>query len=153
MTKTEQLVRQSVNYRGLILQNCIHLERAIDTYIVKYLSDDDVKQLDIFVFLLDRMSFDAKISVLQSILQRDNADYKKKYDKLMGKIRQAKDERNIFAHYSLKTDMQAVKSFPTGLTYMAFRNKVDHKPYTNEKILELIEIINNCTEEIEKITK
>ena len=139
MDKNELLIAKVTNYRGCILNASIDLERAIDAYLTKYMTTDENKQLDIFIFLLDRMSFDAKISAFQAILQRDNPqDFKKKYDKLMGKIRMWKDERNVFAHYSLNDSDNAVNNVSKFVRLVNFRNKIDFKEYTGEKFIEIL---------------
>lgn len=141
------LLEKAFSYRGQILEHSVILEKAIEEFICKYIADtnNDIKY-KITIYLIDRMSFDSKISVFQSILQSqsDKIVYKKKYDKLIGKIRMAKDERNFFAHYLTSYSQTDINTSEKNLTLVNFRNSINRKTYDEQKISSIISDIVNC---------
>ncbi|MFD1257331.1 hypothetical protein ACFQ3S_11035 [Mucilaginibacter terrae] len=149
MDKFQNLQDKSIIYRGQIITHCITLEKAIEEYICNSITKDEVSKYKIYVYLLDRMHFDGKISVFQTILQQSVSkdEFKKRYEKLMGKIRMVKDERNKFAHYLTYVTDESLERADKELSLVSFRDKVvsDKDVYNDHIINEKIEAIVKCT--------
>ena len=149
--RIEGLTELSSRYRGYVLERCVEVENSVNGYIMKFFFDDLKKGMLLVFYLLDRLSFDAKISVFQSMLQkRFGKDYKRNCDKMMGKIRAVKDDRNIFAHYllNLRQDAPAL-----GVSYFKMRNDVALVNYDNDKMKIVFERIEECIVWIEGLQK
>ena len=142
----------SVKLRGEVLERCIEFEMAINQYIMTYFHKTDKnKQFDVLFYLLDRMSFDAKISVFQEMLkQRFGDDYKNICERKIGKLRWLKEHRNVFAHYM--TDLRA-DSPSNGVNYFKFRNKMQFEYYDLEKIETIFTQANEVVKWIEELSK
>jgi hypothetical protein len=142
----------SARFRGEVLERCVEVEMAINAHIMYFFHKDDIDMgVKLVNYLLDRMSFDAKISVFQHMLQtKFEKDYKKSCDKMMGKIRALKDHRNVFAHYMTYIGVDAPS---TGVNYYKMRNELDFTHYDVNAIGVIFEQTKECVNWIETLTK
>jgi hypothetical protein len=148
----------SIMFRGSILNACIGLEKTIDDFIAKDISFDEKTQLRIFSILLDRMTFESKITAFTAILDeaQDLAGFKKTKTKgyphkeLVKNLRIIKDERNYFAHQSAWLQAEAIRYYPQ-VAFVNFRDKTKIELYNNERATKMIEFIYKITKEINNL--
>lgn len=149
MTKNIEL---SIRMRGEILHHVTKLEKWIESSISSVFAENADMQTWLVVILLDRMTFDGKISAYEQIMKHKfQQDFKKKCQKLFSELRYIKDERNVFAHFML-SPKHSKENEDTGLIgLLNFRNSIETKEYSTEKINQIIQRVERCIIEIEKI--
>jgi hypothetical protein len=97
--KQRELQELGYTYRGKLLALCINLERCVEFYLAYYFTSDGVLAMEMVELIISRLTFDAKIGCLETMLKKKDAEnYKKKFSKLLSELRIIKDERNKFAH-------------------------------------------------------
>jgi hypothetical protein len=141
----ETLVNKAVFYRGSIINEWIHLEKAIEGYICHYFTQDISKQEELFNVLVDRLTFDSKRLVLKTLLDRNSElnGFKKTkknsypYSDLMEELRKINLERNYFAHYLFDYSNHAIINCDKQLTLLEFRDKTKRKTYKEEEYVQL----------------
>lgn len=152
--KIQLIQLKSIEYRGLILHEASILEKMIDGFICRYFFDTKTSaQLNnaFIVTILDRTSFDSKISIFEALLKikYGKDDFKKKHYKLFSEIRKAKDHRNIFAHYIIDIySPDEVAKYPNSITLVGFRNAVTQEVYTDSIIDQILSSMRKCVNEI-----
>ncbi len=130
-------------YRGKVVELAIVLEKAIEEYILAYITTDLVAKYKITVYLIDRMTFDGKISVLQNIL-KPNLEASE-YKKLMAKLRIAKEDRNFFAHQLTSYSQEDISLSEAQITFVNFRNDINRKTFKTEALEKITANITNVT--------
>lgn len=141
------LLTKASFYRGQVIEQCIHLENAIEQYIISTITDDDVVKLKLTIYLIEKMTFDAKIGVLEAIWKNTGIANKK----LIGKIRSAKDNRNYFAHQLTSYSQKDIDVAEEQITFTNFRNNIIRKSFNQTDIDKIIVGIVNLTSEIFKM--
>lgn len=143
-----QLIALGIEYRGTVLDACVYLEKWMDTYIVYYFTYDGDIAMEMLELLLDRMSFDAKISTFEAILKKKLSKdlFKKTYSKLFSELRYVKDERNKFAHYVQKVNSE------NNVVLICFRNSQTPHVYDKSKYELLLSRIEKCVEIIKPMS-
>jgi len=150
----------AIMFRGTILGECINLEKMIDDFIVKDISFDEDTQMKIFTTLLDRMTFESKITAFTAILDeaQDLAGFVKTNTKgyphkdLIKKLRIIKDERNYFAHQIAWISIDALIYYPD-VAFANFRDKTKIELYNSERVLKMVELIHRAVDEIQDLIK
>lgn len=136
--------------RGLVITQMAGLEKAVDTYISNYFTADTSKQVELFVLLLDRMTFDGKRTAFEAILKKNNTptDYKKTYKGMIEDLRKLIVKRNQFAHFIFDehTEIEEKQHHVIGL--MEFRNTVNTIWYSEEDISKIGQDANGLSNRI-----
>ena len=155
--KLAEFVNVIVFYRGSIINEWIMLEKAIENYIVRYLSTDTNKQIEIAELLLDRIGFDMKRGVFKAILDKkaeENGFKKTKnnkapHAKLIENLRLINIKRNHFAHYMGVYDESALSDYPEKITLIEFRDQARRITYTQKEYQKIRQDIYDLHVEIE----
>lgn len=149
MTKNIEL---SIKLRGEVLHHVTKLEKWIESSISSVFAENTDMQTWIVVLLLDRMTFDGKISAYEQIFKHKfKQDFKKKCQKLFSELRYIKDERNVFAHFMLSPIHSKENEDNDLIGLLNFRNSIETKEYSSEKVKQIIQRIERCISEIEKL--
>lgn len=154
----KEITEFSIAFRGSVLNECIFLEKAIDDFIAKDISPDEKIQTRIFQILLDRMTFEGKITAFSAILDdaQDKAGFIKTrktgypHKELIDNIKRIKNERNYFAHYVAWLQPEALKFYPN-VGFINFRDKGVIEWYNEENVMALIALIHKVVKEIYKM--
>jgi hypothetical protein len=142
-----ELIALGIEYRGTVLDACVYLEKWIDTYIVYYFTWDGDIAMEMLELVLDRVSFDSKISIFEAILKKKTKDlFKKTHSKLFSELRFVKDERNKFAHYIQKINNE------TNVVLICFRNSQTHYEYTGANYELLLSRIEKCAQVVKDMS-
>ena len=80
-----------------VVTKSIQLEEIMTTMICLELSKDWLK-MENFIDYFDRVTFDNKITLAETILKSNHSSILKKFPKIFSKIREIKDLRNNLAH-------------------------------------------------------
>jgi hypothetical protein len=153
--KLEEIHTLSIMFRGTILAECIDLEKTIDDFIAKDITFDEETQLRIFSVILDRLTFESKITAFSFILDeaQDLAGFVKTNTKgyphkeLIKKLRIVKDERNYFAHQTAWIQVEALRYYPQ-VAFVNFRDKTKVELYDNDRIDKMVDLIRATKKEI-----
>lgn len=156
--KLKEINEFSIAFRGTILNECIFLEKALDDFIAKDISLDEKVQVRIFQILLDRMTFEGKITAFNWILDdgQNLAGFIKSkkngypHKRLIEDIKRIKNERNYFAHYPAWLQSEAIQYHPN-VGFINFRDKTKIEWYNTERITKLLELISKTKREIYKM--
>jgi hypothetical protein len=134
--------------RGLVINETIFLERAIDDFISSYFCQDSDKKRELMELIIytNRMIFENKVQVLKFLLERHNPDVLKSSPTFINDILQKIiPERNIFAHYWLVTSTELTDYLKENKTVVVrYKNTIDHLEYDDNRISELMALIGKC---------
>jgi hypothetical protein len=132
MTPEEsEIIQKSIEYRGTILAGCTALEKEIENILCEYFSSDSAKQIDLLLMVLDRMTFDSKIAVLDLILRKIFPEtFDKKYKKLIAELRSIKDDRNVMAHHVVDI-FDGHGTLKQGVGFINYRNSPTIETYNS----------------------
>lgn len=147
MNEKDEIIIRSYQIRGEILNLCTILEKDIEDFICKYFIDDSDKQIELFIIVLDRMTFDTKISVFEVLMKKIYDNFDKKYAKLFVELRFVKEHRNIMAHHivDIFKDHKALKQ---GVGFISYRNIANVTNYDKGKLKNVIDRTGKCIEVI-----
>lgn len=152
MNKKHDIIDKSVLYRGEILHSCTILEKDIEEVIGKYFTINEDRAIDFLLMVLDRLTFDSKISILDLILKKTFSEtYNKKYEKLFTELRIVKENRNIMAHNIVLVSDDYIKPIKQGIGFVNYRNSVNVEWYDKGVFELLMKRINKCVEVIRDI--
>lgn len=147
------ILKRSVHYRGIILHDFSLLEKVLDDFLVTFFVQDKRRYGDFIVIVLDRTSFDNKIAMLETILQKGGKDdYKKHHEKLCKELRIIKSNRNAFAHYVVDLNSERINRFPKEIYLVSYRNSEEYMMYSDHTVDLLLNRIQRCGDEIKSRT-
>lgn len=157
-TKLKEIEETAIFYRGTILHECIILEKTIDDFIAKDISLDEEVGVRVFQILLERMTFDSKITAMSAIMddaQRIAGFIKTKKGRyphadLIKNIKTIKDERNYFAHQPAWIRPDVLDHYPS-VAFVNFRDTAKIEFYDQTRVSKLIELIHGVVKEIEEL--
>jgi hypothetical protein len=150
-SKLDQLAEQSMMMRGEILNDIIILEKTIDYFIVKHISESKKQQIEILELLLERISFHEKNNIVFTILKKhhsENLDIKP--GNIFEDIGKVIRQRNYFAHYTVNVYNNAIDNFPNEVGFINFRDSTTVEVYDDKKYKKLREDIKKNITTIEK---
>jgi len=156
----QEMVRLSIEYRGVLLHEMIGMETGINIYLMEYFCKDVNKQVDFQNLIIgdERMNLGAKVQVVQYLIENYDKEWGLKYisiindDRKKGRIPLNVDmvkmieHRNIFAHRMLdETDhlLPHVARTDTTIRFLKFKDEVSPLDYEEEKFATIIKCIQN----------
>ncbi|MCO5945343.1 hypothetical protein [Mucilaginibacter flavidus] len=147
--KLEALIQLSIKYRGEILHDSIQIEKEVDTFLANYFINDVEKQIELLELILDRLTFDAKLAIFDTMLKKLHPGiYEKKFSKLISELRILKDQRNMFAHYMTYSFYDELDEIPKEFQLINFRNSTDFKKFSKGDYLLFKQRVVKCREVI-----
>ena len=147
--KLDALIELSIKYRGEILHHSIQIEKDVDTYLANYFIHDVEKQIELLELILDRLTFDAKLAILDVMLRKRHPGiYDKKFSKLISELRILKDQRNMFAHYMMFSFYNEGDEIPKEFQLVNFRNSTDFKKFSKGDYILFKQRVLKCQEAI-----
>ncbi len=141
------LLNKAYLYRGIVLELSVVLEKSVEELIIKYITHDIESTFKIYTLLFEKISFDGKISILDSILKK--LGYKEK--KLIGNIRECKDLRNFFAHQLVSYSKEDISKSDKEVVFTTFRGEILKKSIDEKEINRIMDLLTNTTEKINRI--
>lgn len=168
MTQDEyrRFVERSILYRGKILHDFSMLEQLLDFYIAKHFCGEDTKKnYDLQLLLLndEKLKFSSKAQIFHYIASRYDEqwynNYQSKRSVLSAKRANALNEdllyvieqRNIFAHRVLNNDEYTSNQPSNGnVAFIRFSDEIEVVEYSEERFVELSNLINAITDYLGK---
>ncbi|WP_374949454.1 hypothetical protein [Mucilaginibacter sp.] len=146
-----KLINRSILYRGEILHECIILEKDIDLSVVMHFTQSPSHFNDMHELIMDRMTFDQKIGIIQELLNRRSLDslMVKRKEKLIKELRYVKEVRNKFAHRPMFVGYQEDEKIPKEFKMITYRDGINHIPFTKNDFELCIKRIKKCVEVLE----
>jgi hypothetical protein len=128
--------------RGIVINECIVIERQIDDAISAYFSIDSQRESDLKEFFLatEFITFDYKLQVLRVIVNKRlkvNEDYTKELFPLLEEIMPI---RNKFAHYETDTIENILSRTENGIALVSYRRKKRDVIWYGEKQIEKLQL-------------
>ncbi len=153
-TELQTLIDRCIHYRGYILNRCTILESDIELYVLYHFSSTKNVLIDLHQTVLQKLTFDAKISTFQEILNRNVGDeiFEKKYSKLFIELRYIKDVRNKMAHWPMFVGYKSNEKIPKEFSLISYYNSMENKPYTKGDFELFNKRMDKCIEVIEEVT-
>jgi hypothetical protein len=157
MDNLEKSVNELFDYatttRGMILNQTIMLERAIDEYLCLHFCQTKIKRTELMdlIFGTERMSFDIKRNIFKILSNRYHTDFIKDNPTINSDIKQIVETRNIFAHYLLDSTENGIKEFAKGtglIGFIKFNNKRVIKQYNVKGIANHLQMIDSYIEKL-----
>jgi hypothetical protein len=126
------------NFRGLVINQTIYIERLMDIYVSEYFTEDIVKQHELQELILGdrRMTYGSKYEVFHYLINTYKNDFiKTNFPNLLRDMKEISELRNEIAHLVLDTS-------PIGLEFLdknvivliRFRNEGVRIYYNEEKV-------------------
>ena len=118
------MLKASFACRGRILQLSIQMETLMDLYIAQQFFDNEDKQSDFSTLLLSEVGLNKKSGLFMYLLEKTPGSLSRTYLKAFRKkIVLVIDERNLFAHYPIAFNGEAIEKFnSTGaITFVKMR--------------------------------
>ncbi|MBG9377929.1 hypothetical protein I5907_16935 [Panacibacter sp. DH6] len=148
-----RIVQTTLKYRGVVIHQMSHLEKALDTYIAHYLTDNNevkISEMQLLIFGDNRMTMESKRQIFHYIAQHhDNWWYKnykpvREVESKKGSVLMNKDltwvieQRNVFAHCIPDTRYEAYLETDS-VGFLKFKDKEERIQFTQDEfnILEL----------------
>lgn len=150
MSTNGRILRHCAETRGYIINGVTQLERLVDVVLSYYFSDNEKKRDELVDLVFSQpqgmVSFEIKRGILMLILKKyGKTEYEKEYSKFLKDVKNAIDERNIFAHYLLDRTPEGLKLYAENKIFMMIKFKEeDPIKYTEERVLEICNNIENC---------
>ena len=135
--------------RGSVLNEIITLERLMDNYISSYFCDTEEKRKELMALIMctERITFDSKRQVFETIMQRRHPEVYSKNKKTLNYLSNIMQERNKLAHYMLMYSEDAANGLDNKeFTLVRFKNVVTHEVFGEPRITELINKVHKCME-------
>ncbi len=154
MDDTEELYYMRAYYlRGKIISDTIHLERKMDDYMASYFCSDAEKKKDLMQSLLStkRIVFENKRLIFDFIVKKSNPAWVLKYPKFKNTLIKIIEQRNVMAHYLLKTGDEALQEMETTMDFINFRDNVEVESFDKKRQAALIRMIEACTFAIDEL--
>jgi hypothetical protein len=154
MEENEELYFMRAYYlRGKIISDTIHLERKMDDYLASYFCNDVEKKKDLMQSLLStkRIIFENKRLIFDYVVNKANPDWVKKYPKFKNTLIKIIEQRNIMAHYLLKTGEDAIIDMETKMDFINFRDNIEVESFDKKRQANLIRLIELCTVAIDEL--
>ncbi len=146
MSVKGEIITKSYLIRGEILHLCTILEKDIEDFICQYFTSDLDKGAELFVIVLDRMTFDSKIATLETILKNIYSnDFDKKYHKLFIELRYVRGHRNAMAHH-LVDIFENHKPLKQGVGFINYRDTATVTHYDKGTLKQVIDRTSKCIE-------
>lgn len=132
--------------RGVIINETIMLERIIDEIMCRHFCEYIQKADELMTFVFgSRMTFDNKIQVFKLITQIHNPKFLEDNPTIINDIIKVNQERNVFAHYWLKTGSDLSELLKENKTvFIKFKNDNDYVIYDEDKFINSVHMIQNC---------
>lgn len=147
MEDTELYYMRAYYLRGKIISDTIHLERMMDDYMASYFCSDAEKKKDLMQSLLStkRIVFENKRLIFDFIVNKKNPDWVKKYPRFKNTLIKIIEQRNVMAHYLLKTGDEAIEQVETKMDFINFRDNIEVESFDKKRQADLIRMIESCT--------
>lgn len=152
MNDYNRIVQLTIKYRGIIIHQMSHLEKALDTYIATYLTGGDqtkIGEMQLLIFGDNRITLESKRQIFQYIAEHHDNHWYNSYKPVRTSIASKKksnpfnkdlvwviEQRNIFAHCIPDTSNEAyLKQDSVG--FIKFIDKAEVFHFTYENFMEL----------------
>jgi hypothetical protein len=143
--KTTKLSR---TYRGLIIEQACIIEAYFDEFLSMYFCTGSPKQKEFVDIILggNRISFDGKKKIINTILTKAKKDFKTLYPDFNKDMTLFQYERNCFAHYMADTSEEALSKgeWIVGLIKKSANTRTDY--YDVERLSGIIGAGSRCIE-------
>lgn len=157
MTDIDKVVNELFDYatttRGMIINQTIMLERAIDEYLCLHFCKTQEQRTELMdlVFGTERMTFDLKKQIFKIISSRYHPNFSKENPIIHSDIKIIVETRNIFAHYLLDTTENGIKEFDQQdkiIGFIKFKNERVLIKYNIHGIVKHLDTIDKSIEKI-----
>ncbi|HEY8784330.1 hypothetical protein [Flavobacterium sp. UBA6046] len=151
MTPKEKILKNSIEFRGLIINEVTILERWIDVYIAYYFCTKQEKVNEMVELVLgnNRISLDGKRKLLDVILERQNPAIWKSYPNFHADMNTTMKERNFFAHNFVNFSDEGKARCDNEVGLIIYSHKTRTAWYDRKKIDEILTTIRRCISVIE----
>jgi hypothetical protein len=140
----EKIVYEAYRYRGTVINETTLLEKHIEQIIADYFCGKQTSMSDelIAVLLSEKITFDSKRHTLKYVIDRAYPEFKIKHPSWFSDLEKIMQQRNIFAHYPLSTNIEAEREFLNGkIGFAKFKGDVSILYYSKHDIHNLTTMI------------
>ncbi len=146
MSGRGRLLRNAANFRGGILNGVILLERIIDSYLSWYFTNDKLRGdelMDMLFASKDGVPMKRKTILFKKLIKKNDINFHNSNDKFFKDIDFVIEQRNIFAHYLLDTDDQAIKDHieKKSITFLMYHDEEKKVHYDIDKLDDIVDKI------------
>ena len=141
-----ELIEYGATIRGKVISRFILLEDVINLFLTFQFSGEKEGILLESLFTTNKITFDSKRKLFISIINKHHAGFAninkgdKKSPGITTRLQLLSEERNVFAHNSLDTGKESVRSFydKKTLTFGKFLGDANPKIYTQKQVSDLL---------------
>ena len=151
-TDVVELLEYGTQIRGSVLTKVIALESALNVALAQHFCRGNEMEPTLIemVFATKRVTFDHKREILNGILNKYYGveSTVKGAKTISNKIKDIAEMRNIFAHYPIAIDNDALSEFKSDktLNFLKYSYSETKEKFTKEKIENFILTIKTCHE-------
>jgi hypothetical protein len=144
---------QCAQVRGIVLQECILMERLMDSVIADFFCKEQEMREALMDIILctKRMTFESKTSTFREILNRRFPGNEKQNTAIYKSIINTIETRNMFAHYVVDYSNQAVVDYiqtQTTVALLKYDKKRVSEIFTRERVESIVAKIHSITKVI-----
>ena len=127
--------------RGIVIEGCIMIERAIDLYLSSYFTYGNGKQKELSHLLSRHITLENKRAFYMDIIKMEAKDEYKMHKSDLARIVRIIEERNIIAHMELDISEVAMDKFQsTGvIQFIKYRKAITAHEITDNMLAEFQE--------------
>ncbi|MEI2749835.1 MAG: hypothetical protein V9E88_13920 [Ferruginibacter sp.] len=130
--------------RGIIINEVVLIERLMDRFIANHFTADDKKQMELIelIFATKRISFESKRQIFKFLAEKYYSSKFTDLEKLVARLKDIEDIRNIVAHYMLDTTEKGYENLKNNIIgFVKFHNNTEIITYSNDKVKEIFKMI------------
>jgi hypothetical protein len=142
MDKENQLKLNMLVIRGIVINECIVIERQMDDAISAYFSIDSQRESDLKEFFLSTefLTFDYKRQILQVIINKRLKSITEDTKELFLLLEEIMPIRNKFAHYETDAPDNLLSRGENGIGLVTYKRKKRDVIWFGEKQIEKLQL-------------
>lgn len=153
MPTREEIIAQSMKYRGQIIHQMANFERWVDIYLATYFCGNTEKrnQMVDMVLANNRMSFDSKRKLLENVLTKQDIRMSTLSPEFSKDMNNAFRERNTMAHNSVYLNEEAQSRDDGFIGFIKYSTNTRIDWYNDKRIEDILETIKRCIKAVESV--